>query len=189
MSMGKRITPSHQNGYRASSNIAAARGRGRSASMEWWSQVQSLSKHQPSAGPEENRNGLKGRKEIVTEHWLFKLFHSHLSSSSRGSIVSLHILPYGWCHLRIWGFWYFFWQSWFLKCRCLLLLSPACESLSVMCDSLWPHGLYGQWNSPGQNTGVASLSLNAGDLPNPGIEPRSPTLQADSLPAELPGKP
>ena len=26
------------------------------------------------------------------------------------------------------------------------------------------------------------------DLPNPGIEPRSPTLQADSLPAELPGK-
>ena len=26
-----------------------------------------------------------------------------------------------------------------------------------------------------------------GDLPNPGIEPRSPSLQADSLPAELPG--
>ena len=28
-----------------------------------------------------------------------------------------------------------------------------------------------------------------GDLPNPGIEPGSPTLQADSLPSELPGKP
>ena len=28
-----------------------------------------------------------------------------------------------------------------------------------------------------------------GDLPNPGIEPRSPTLQADSLAAEPPGKP
>ena len=27
------------------------------------------------------------------------------------------------------------------------------------------------------------------DLPNPGIEPRSPTLQADSLAAEPPGKP
>ena len=26
-----------------------------------------------------------------------------------------------------------------------------------------------------------------GDLPNPGIEPRSPTLQADALPSELPG--
>ena len=28
-----------------------------------------------------------------------------------------------------------------------------------------------------------------GDLPIPGVEPRSPTLQADSLPAESPGKP
>ena len=28
-----------------------------------------------------------------------------------------------------------------------------------------------------------------GDLPNPGIEPRSPTLQADALLSELPGKP
>ena len=28
-----------------------------------------------------------------------------------------------------------------------------------------------------------------GDLSNPRIRPRSPTLQADSLPAELPGKP
>ena len=28
-----------------------------------------------------------------------------------------------------------------------------------------------------------------GDLPNPGIKPRSPTLQADSLPAEPLGKP
>ena len=28
-----------------------------------------------------------------------------------------------------------------------------------------------------------------GDLPNPGIEPRSPALQANSLPSEPPGKP
>ena len=28
-----------------------------------------------------------------------------------------------------------------------------------------------------------------GDLPDPGLEPRSPTLQADSLPTEPPGKP
>ena len=27
-----------------------------------------------------------------------------------------------------------------------------------------------------------------GDLPNPGIEPRFPALQADSLPTEPPGK-
>ena len=28
-----------------------------------------------------------------------------------------------------------------------------------------------------------------GDIPNPGIEPRSPALQEDSFPAQLPGKP
>ena len=28
-----------------------------------------------------------------------------------------------------------------------------------MSDSLRPHGLYGSWNSPGQNTGVGILSL------------------------------
>ena len=28
-----------------------------------------------------------------------------------------------------------------------------------------------------------------GDLPNPGIEPRSPTFQADALTSEPPGKP
>ena len=32
-------------------------------------------------------------------------------------------------------------------------------------------------------------SPSPGDLPNPGIEPRSATLQVDSLPAEPPGKP
>ena len=33
------------------------------------------------------------------------------------------------------------------------------ESHSVVSDSLWPHGLYSPWNSPGQKTGVGSLSL------------------------------
>ena len=63
------------------------------------------------------------------------------------------------------------------------------ENRSVVSDFLQPHGLYSLWNSPGQNTGVGRLSLLQGNLPNPGIEPRSPTLQADSLPAEPQGKP
>ena len=45
------------------------------------------------------------------------------------------------------------------------------------------------WNSPGQNNRVGSLSLLQGDLPNPGIELRSPALKADSLPVEPQGKP
>ena len=47
------------------------------------------------------------------------------------------------------------------------------ESCSVVSDSLWPHGLYSLWNSPGQNTGVGSLSLLQGLFPtqvsNPGL--------------------
>ena len=43
--------------------------------------------------------------------------------------------------------------------------------------------------SPGQNAGVGKLFPSPGDLVNPGTEPGSPTLQADSLPAELSGKP
>ena len=58
-----------------------------------------------------------------------------------------------------------------------------------MSNSLQPHKLYSPWNSPGQNATVGSLLLLKGIFPIPGIEPRSPTLQADSLPTELQGKP
>ena len=58
------------------------------------------------------------------------------------------------------------------------------ENCSVMSDSLRFHGLFSRpeyWSEqPFPSTG---------DLPNPGNEPRSPALQADSLPAEPPEKP
>ena len=50
-------------------------------------------------------------------------------------------------------------------------------------------GLYSSWNSPGQNTGVGSLSLLQGIFPTQGLNQGSPALQADSLPAEPQGKP
>ena len=37
-----------------------------------------------------------------------------------------------------------------------------------MSDSLQPPGLYSPWNSPGQNTGVGSLSLLQGIFPTQG---------------------
>ena len=40
-----------------------------------------------------------------------------------------------------------------------------------MSDSLRPHGLYSPWNSPGQNTGVGSLSLLQGIFPTQGSNP------------------
>ena len=45
---------------------------------------------------------------------------------------------------------------------------------SVASDSLWPHGLYSPWNSPGQNTGVGSLSLLQGIFPTQGSNPGLP---------------
>ena len=45
---------------------------------------------------------------FVFECWvLSQLFLSPLSLSSRGSLVPLHFLPLEWCHLHIWGYWYF----------------------------------------------------------------------------------
>ena len=43
-------------------------------------------------------------------------------------------------------------------------------------------------DSPGKNTGVDSPFPSPEDLPHPGIEPRSPTLQEDSLPSKPPGE-
>ena len=63
-----------------------------------------------------------------------------------------------------------------------------------MPDSLWPHGLQPTrllcpWDFSRQGYWSGLPFPSPGDLPNPGIEPRSPALQADSLPTELQGKP
>ena len=73
-----------------------------------------------------------------------------------------------------------------LEWEILILFGSESESEchSVMSDSLRSPGVYRLWNSPGQNTGVGSVSVSPGALPNPGIEPWSPTLQVDGLPAE-----
>ena len=68
-------------------------------------------------------------------------------------------------------------------------------SHSVMTDSLRPHGLDVARQAPLSMEILQATILEWVAMPSsrgssqPGIEPRSPTLQADSLPAELPGKP
>ena len=67
-------------------------------------------------------------------------------------------------------------------------------SLSVMFNSLQPHGLLlarllCPWGFSRQKYWSGLPSSPSGDLPNPGIKPRSPSLQADSLPAYPQGKP
>ena len=48
------------------------------------------------------------------------------------------------------------------------------ESHSVVSNSLWLHGLYTPWSSPGQHTGVGSLSFLQGIFPTQGLNPGLP---------------
>ena len=75
-----------------------------------------------------------------------------------------------------------------------MYLCCAVLSCSVLSGSYWPHdcsppGSSVHGDSPGKNTGVDCHALLQGVLPISGIKPRSPELQADSLPSEPPGKP
>ena len=63
--------------------------------------------------------------------------------------------------------------------------------VSQPCLTLWPHGLQPtRLLYPWRQKYWSGLPCSSpGDLPNPGIEPRPPALQADSLPFELSEKP
>ena len=74
------------------------------------------------------------------------------------------------------------------------MLCCAVLSRSVMSNFLLPHGLQAtrflcSWEFSRQEYWNGLPCPPPGDLPNPGIELRSPTLQGDSLPTEPPGKP
>ena len=51
------------------------------------------------------------------------------------------------------------------SCLKTFLNSEKSESRSAVSDSWQPHGVYSPWNSPGQNTGVGSLSFLQGTFP------------------------
>ena len=63
------------------------------------------------------------------------------------------------------------------------------ESGSVVSDSLQPYGLHSPWNSPGQNTGVGSLSLLQGIFPTQGWNLGLPHCRRILLPAGPQGSP
>ena len=101
----------------------------------------------------------------------------------------------GWClrspakglirHHCPWIFWYF--ENY--TCN-----ESESVSRSVVSNSLWPHGLYPARlfcprDSPSKNSGVGCHSILQRNLPDSAIEPGSPSLQADSLLSEPPGKP
>ena len=69
---------------------------------------------------------------------------------------------------------------------CCCLVTQSCP---ILCDPKYcsPQGSSVHGNSPGKSTGVG-CHAPPGDLPNSGIEPRSPMSQVDSLPSDPPEK-
>ena len=70
-------------------------------------------------------------------------------------------------------------QHMHLKLIHVCLVTQLCLTLCNPMDYSPPgSSLHG--DSPGKNTGVGCHTLSPRDLPKPGMEPRSPALQADS---------
>ena len=79
----------------------------------------------------------------------------------------------------------------FLGSLFCLLIYVCCVSCSVMSDSATPWTVAHQdplsMRFPRQEYWNGLPFPPLGDLPDPGVKPRSPVLQADSLPLEPPG--
>ena len=86
------------------------------------------------------------------------MVHAGHENWTRLSDFHFHIYIYIYTHMYVYICIY--------VCMCVCALS-----CSVVSNSLWPHGLYIPWNSPGQNTGVGSLSLLQGIFPTQGSNP------------------
>ena len=116
------------------------------------------------------------------------------------------------CHLRLSFYSFYWWKDilYFYSCVMISIISfcffffefsSHClhfPSFLVWCEVKWklfsrvrlfatPRTIQSmEFSRPEYWSGLPFLS--PGDLPNSGIEPRSPTLQADALPAEPPGQ-
>ena len=70
----------------------------------------------------------------------------------------------------------------------LCLVAQSCPTLYDPTDLSLPARLLCPWGFPTQEHWIGLSCPPLGDLPNPGIEPRSLRLQVDSLLSEPPGK-
>ena len=76
-------------------------------------------------------------------------------------------------------------HNWMLNLLCVFVCL-----VTQSCPTLWvPARLLCTWGFSRQEYWSGLPCLPPGDLPNPGMKPRSPTLQADSSPTEPVGKP
>ena len=69
----------------------------------------------------------------------------------------------------------------------LCIVAQSCATLCKPMDYSLPPRLLCPWGLSKQGYQSGMPCPPSGVLPDPGIKPRSPTLQADSLPSEPPG--
>ena len=100
---------------------------------------------------------------IMHRTWTGNSFHKHFFNTlewNRNSHWAYHIVCWVLVHRTF--FQLYITEQLYITCS-------ESESYSVVSDSLRPHGLYSPWNSPGQNTGVGSLSLLQRIFPTQGL--------------------
>ena len=155
-----------------------------------------------------SRYGLRGRPPVVTQ-LARDLTRAYAESESQALSPYFWALGWqrcprggrwtasgrpGWLHRR--GSWANRAPSSLTLCCCQLEIScfrirgkwSESETHSVVPDSLQPHGTIQSMEFSRPEYWSGEPFPSPGDLPNPGTEPRSPALQVDSSPAELPGK-
>ena len=70
-------------------------------------------------------------------------------------------------------------------CVCVCVCVHVCVTHSVVSNSLKPHGVPLSMGFSEQEYWSGLPFPTPGDLPDPGIEARSPALRTDALPTEL----
>ena len=126
----------------------------------------------------------------MSSYWCFQLYYqmdhssllclsaiSHFNSENFGSylLLFIYLIPvYMNSSIRIVNPFPLWETSLSIKVLCLCIVVIKCVKVAQSCpNSLRPRGLHGPWNSPGQKTGVGSLSLFQGIFPtqwsNPGL--------------------
>ena len=114
---------------------------------------------------------------LLWKNFTWKFSHFSLNKDT-SNLISLSLCPtlYNWDHET-------------LNKLPKIISSSLNQSCLTLCNlhGLQPARLLCPWNFPDKNTGMPVPSL--GDLPDPGIKPRSSPWQANSLLSEPPEKP
>ena len=105
-----------------------------------------------------------GGTAVSISEWVFFLQKCHLDGAVLGWVSQAEQGPRS-------DLLYLMVESWGCSWEVVHGLKWVTESHSVMSNSLTPHELYSPWNSPGQNTGVGSLSLFQGIFSTQGSNP------------------